>query len=115
MILYLTEAAARARLERAVRGTPALAVADVDLLMVIARVEEPTLEQPLPGYDLDAAAAQGWSWRAGILAEQRSVGAEGAKAENQQRFEHALRMVEHYRGSGGTVTSTKFRRTDVIR
>ncbi len=115
MILYLTEAAARARLERAVKGTPALVVADVDILMVIARVEEPTLEQPLPGYDIEKAAAVGWEWRAGQLAEQRSVGAEGAKAENQQKFAHAMEMVRYYRVSGAVLSTGKFRRTDVIR
>jgi hypothetical protein len=101
---------------------PALTSTDIDMLMEIALVEEAAPpDAPLPGYDLDAAAAEGWSWRAGELAEQRKVGAEGVSAENQQRFEHALKMVEHYRtrrspGSGSAVpTSTKFRRTDVIR
>lgn len=118
MILYLDETAARARLTRAVKGAPALAPTDIDMLMEIALVEEET-DESLPGYDIDAGAAEGWSWRAGELAEQRKVGAEGATAENQQRFEHAMKMVDHYHtrsNSGSRVpTSTKFRRTDVIR
>lgn len=118
MIVYLDEVAARARLERALKGTPALTPDDVDMLMVVALVEDET-DESLPGYDIDAAAAEGWSWRAGELAEQRKVGAEGATVENQQRFDQAMKMVDHYRArsvAGSRVpTSARFRRTDVIR
>jgi hypothetical protein len=115
VILRLDPATARARLERAVSGTPALADDDLTILEGIARAAEPDADNDLPGWDLDLAAAQGWQWRAGRLADQRKVGAEGATAENQQRYEHAMEMARHYASAGYSVSQSKFRRTDVIR
>jgi hypothetical protein len=116
LIERLTEADARGRIERAARGTPALTVEDVDLLLSVGLVEEPDPpDEPNAGYDVGKAAAVGWEWRAGMLAEQRKIGAEGSSLENQQKFEHAMEMVRYYRAGGMTVTSGKFRRTDVIR
>lgn len=116
MLERLPEDKARARLEAMVSGLPALPVQDIDLLMTQARLEEPDDEELLPGFDLSAAAAEGWRWRAGRLADQRQVGAEGAQVANQQRFEHALQMVSLYASGAGSsgVTQTTFRRTDVI-
>lgn len=98
-----------------VSGAPELPVQDIDLLFEQARVAEPDDVETLPGFDLIAAAAEGWRWRAGRLAEQRQVGAEGASVANQQKFEHALQMVDLYTtGAGLGVTQTTFRRSDVL-
>lgn len=100
-----------------VSGAPELSPEDLDVLMGIALREEET-DESWPGYDLERAASEGWGWKAGRLAEQRAVGAEGASLQNQQQFDHAIAMRDHYlsrAGSSGGIRQGRFRRTDVIR
>lgn len=115
----LTAAEAEVRIIRMTAGAPTLPPEDIAILTELARQTEYTADaEPVADFDLNLGAAEGWSWKAALLAEQRALGAEGANLQNQQLFEHALTMEDMYRRrsvGASTITSSKFTRTDVLR
>jgi hypothetical protein len=49
-----------------------------------------------PGYDLNAAAAEGWRWKAARASEMIAADLDGAKLSAEQLFEHCERMIGVY-------------------
>ena len=87
------------------------------MLEGIARQTDDPYDDGTYDYDLNAGAAEGWMWRAGQLANQRRISAEGSTLENQQRWQQAVEMEGMYRSrsaAASRVTTGRIRRTDVI-
>jgi hypothetical protein len=49
-----------------------------------------------PAYDYNAAAAEGWRWKAGKASEMIAADLDGAKLSAEQLFEHCERMIGVY-------------------
>ena len=66
-------------------------------------------------YDLNAAAAQVWRRKAAL--EQKSVDwqSDNHKIAANQRFEHCLKMAEHYERQGAGISQSLLVRTDESR
>ena len=124
-------AAARARLERMVAASsePVLDAGDLDALLVLAaRVDSaghpvqvdgtgaPTAGATwVPTYNLDAAAAEGWRWKAGRAAGDTGASADGATfagvsaADCLAQAEQYQRQADRATSSWGTVVPTGLR------
>lgn len=64
-----------------------------------------------PTYNLRAAAAEGWRWKAGKASELQSTDLDGDRMSADQIFEHCQRMIFRY--STGTASPlTKPPQTD---
>lgn len=105
----LTTTQAREQLVSMLAGSPALPDADLDRLVAQAELE-------VGVFDLDSAAMAGWSMKAALVADAVNVGSDDQKTDRSQHFEHCQSMAALYfqRSRGGTVTTTKLRRSDVI-
>lgn len=55
----------------------------------------------IPTFDLRAAAAEGWQWKAGKVASQFDAQAGSASAKRSQVFEMCMANARAYRTSGG--------------
>jgi hypothetical protein len=82
---------------------PALADEDVDeLLAIYAKADmsdntpDPDNEDWSPSFDLNAAAAEGWRWKAAKASEMIAADLDGAKLSAEQLFEHCERMIGIY-------------------
>lgn len=102
-------AAARARLERMVAAgeTPTLTKGDVDDLMAMAQRPDAdglTVDSDgwTPTYDLAAAAAEGWRWKAAKAAAQVDFSADGASVSMSKLRDACIAMAEQYEGKGDT-------------
>ena len=99
----MTLAEATARLERMTASTvdPTLTDDEItDLLTAAARVDTdglaPTDDDWTGTWDLNFAAAEGWRWKAGKVAERFAANLDGANLARQQIFEHCLAMATNY-------------------
>lgn len=104
----------RARFERMVSAStdPVLSSDDVDQLLVLARRADPDGRAPsdsgwIPTYDLRAAAAEGWRWKAGMVSDRFGYSADGEKVDRQQLLEHCLEMAKTYAKGSTGVTSLR--------
>lgn len=99
----MTTEEAKTRLGRMVAATasPALDEADLDTLLAIAaRVDRDGNEADSaawePTYDLNAAAAEGWRWKAAAASSCVDVSTDGTSLRRAQVYEHCLAMAAHY-------------------
>lgn len=99
----MTEAEALERLESMVAydAEPALTEAQLDDLLLMSKREDtegraPTHEEWEPTFDLDAAAAEGWRWKAGKAVPRFGVSIDGDTLHRQHIYLHCLRQAEHY-------------------
>jgi hypothetical protein len=106
----MTEAEARADLQRmtAWDSEPALTVADVDRLVVLAKRPDALGRNPsdplwTPTFALRPAAAEGWRWKAAKAAALYDVAPAGSRFDRRQMYEHAVGQVREYEswGAGG--------------
>jgi hypothetical protein len=95
--------AARDRLARMVAATTAPTLDDdaLDtLLTTAARVDRDGHTADTDGweptYDLNAAAAEGWRWKAAAAAATVDVTTDGTHLRRAQVHEHCLKMAAHY-------------------
>lgn len=109
----MTEAQARARLERmvAVSDVPELTATEVDDLVSLARRADrwgrgTSDEGWEPTYNLATAAAEGWRWKAGRVAGNYSFGADGGNFSRSEVYQHCLQMASHYSSLAG-ITSVQ--------
>ncbi len=112
----MTEAEARAQLERMIAHTtfPVLSVADVDTLIALAKRPDSEGREPtdigwVPTWNLDAAAATGWEWKAGRTSGDFNFGEDGQRFDRAQVHQHCLAMADMYgrhRGRSGSITIT---------
>lgn len=54
-----------------------------------------------PTYDLKAAAAAGWEWKAGKVAAKFDLAAGDVKVSLSQQFQQCMAMAKRFRGGGG--------------
>ena len=85
----------------AAAAEPALSEQDLsDLLADFSRPDgagrPPTDLNWTPTYDLNAAAAEGWRWKAARATELTSVDLDGTTLSTEQIFEHCERMITVY-------------------
>lgn len=107
----MTEAEARALLERMVSNTtdPVLSSADMDELVKLAKRADasgvlPTAAGWTPTWDLNAAAAEGWRWKAGRASALFNFAEDGQRFDRAQLYAHCVAMAEeHARGDMGSV------------
>lgn len=105
MAQEMTEARARARLERMVSAgcEPLLDENDLDDLMEVAKRPDrwgvtPDLDVWTPTWELNAAAAEGWRTKMGKAANDTSFSMDGATYNRAEIIAHCERMVEQYEG-----------------
>lgn len=98
-----SEAKDRLRLMVAATSSPELSNDEVDQLMLLAR--RPDMDGRVDGDDgweptwaLGAAAAEGWRWKAGRVADRVDFAADGTRLSRSQMVAHCLRMADVYRG-----------------
>lgn len=96
-------ATARARLERMTAASyhPKLDAAEVAELVVIAARADAVGHAPdhadwTPTYDLNAAAAEGWRWKAAKVAGNYDFGADGASFSRAQVAKECREQVALY-------------------
>lgn len=108
----MTEAEARALLETMVAASvnPALSVTEIDQLVGLAKRVDSLGRAPNdpawePTWNLDAAAAEGWRWKAAKAAAEFdvSVGA-GTSFKRSQKYEHCMTMADRYARRSGLVS-----------
>lgn len=99
----MTEAEARARLERMVQASeaPALTTAEVDdLVALAARPDIAGLLRGvtgwIPTWDLTAAVAEGWRWKAAKAARDYDFSADGQTFARSQQRQAFLEMAGQY-------------------
>src|SRR5688500_14848803 len=86
---------ARALLEQALAmdTAPTLSVTQVNLLMALAVDATDTYTAAA----LNAAAARGWMWKAGLTSAQYDIsGQGGAKLTRSQWYDHCVEMSQRY-------------------
>lgn len=91
------------RLGRMVAWTsePVLTPAELDDLLLLARRPDPDGIFPdqtgwTPTFDLNAAAAEGWRWKAGKQAPVHDISTDDQSARRAQIYEHCLLMADRY-------------------
>lgn len=106
----MDEAEARQRLQRMVayEDVPALTVAEVDDLVVIAKVTDvegllPSDAGWEPTWNLRAAAREGWRWKAAKAARMHTFSADGATYNRAEIIANCETMIRLYGGTGGTI------------
>lgn len=80
---------------------PVLADEDLDeLLAIYAKADisggVPDSDDWVPIFDINAAAAEGWRWKAAKASEMIAADLDGAKLSAEQLFEHCERMIGIY-------------------
>lgn len=85
----------------AAEAEPALAEADLDELLAVSQRPDAEGRPPAdlnwtPTYDYNAAAAEGWRWKAAKASEMIAADLDGAKLSAGQLFEHCERMIGVY-------------------
>ncbi len=95
---------ARARIETMTswETAPALTAIEVeDLLIVAARMDRYGVEPATTGweatYDLNAAAAEGWRWKAAKVTGAFDFVSDGQRFDRSQQHAMCLQMSDHYR------------------
>lgn len=119
--MAITAAEARARLERMVAASavPTLEPAEVDDLMLLAARNDSADLPPgdadwAPTYALNAAAAEGWRWKAGKVAGAVNLSQDGSSINRSDMHKACMEQAEHYAAIGnvsvGDVsTATRYR------
>lgn len=99
----MTEAEARARLERMIAADidPVLTVDEVDDLLLMAKREDseglaPSDDDWEPTFALDAAAAEGWRWKAGRTVPRYGVTLDTESLQRQQVYAHCMSQANNY-------------------
>lgn len=102
-MVQLTEEDARSRLEHMTQAStePALTSDQVDELLGIAKRYDvdgltPSDDAWTPTWDLNAAAAEGWLWKAGRVSPRFTANLDGTGLQRAQIFGHCLQMAERY-------------------
>lgn len=96
------EATARRLIEKATAwdAAPALAAADVDLLLAMATSQDGAGGDQWTVADLNRVASLGWNWKAGTASAQFKAGVGPGKAfDLQMQYDHCVQMAAAY-GSG---------------
>lgn len=113
----ITVTEAKARLERMLQWQeqPALTTEEVDDLFEMAKIADQDGNAPdssawEPTFNLNAAAGEGWSWKAGKVASLFDADAGDAAAKRSQIFDMCMKKSAAYTtnsssGSGGTGTT----------
>lgn len=103
----MTALEAETRLEKMTQHDvePKLLSSEITLLLeMFSRADSagnaPGTSEWQPTYDLKAAAAEGWRWKAGKASELVSADLDGERMSSNQVFEHCERMVQHYSRKG---------------
>lgn len=106
----MTEAEARARLERMIAPDmdPTLSTADVDDLIAIAKRPAPDGVVPsdaqwTPTWDLNAAARMGWEIKAGRAAASFDFGEDSQRFNRSQVHDACMAMARLYSTARGSV------------
>lgn len=99
----MDEPTAMARIESMVAASsaPALDSGQLDELLVIARRPDsngllPSDENWAGAYDLNAAAAEGWRWKAAKVAGEFGFSSDGQSFNREQAHAACIAMAEHY-------------------
>lgn len=99
----MTYAEAAELLERmcAADTDPALTYEDIEALLKLFRTPDrfgvgPNQRGWEPSWDLNAAAAEGWRWKAGRCADRFAFSADGATYNRNQVAEHCLAQAKIY-------------------
>jgi hypothetical protein len=99
----MTHAQAVALLERktSALSDPALSLDDIDLLLLTHRRADrwgtaPGFDGWEPTWDLDAAAAEGWRWKAAAIADRFGFSADGATFSRDQQWQHCMEMAGRF-------------------
>jgi hypothetical protein len=103
----MTEAEARARLQRMIAADqePVLATPDIDDLVAIAKRPDsndviPSDPAWIPTWNLNAAAAEGWLWKAGKCSPNYSFAVDAEQSSQSDVFAHCMAMHEKYKTGG---------------
>ena len=106
--MAITAPEARARLERMVAASavPSLDPAEVDDLMLMAARNDSLNVPPgdplwAPTYALNAAAAEGWRWKAGKVAGAVNIAQDGSSINRSDMHKACLAQAAYYDGIGG--------------
>ena len=101
--MAITAPEARARLERMVAASavPELVAAEVDDLMLLAARNDSANLPPgdpdwEPTYALNAAAAEGWRWKAGKVAGAVTIGQDGSTINRSDMHKACMAQAAHY-------------------
>jgi hypothetical protein len=100
MVTLIDALLARRMLERALAPAtkPTLAVTDIDDLMTMAASTDANGNTVYTDAKLNAAAARGWSWKAGLTSDQYDLGGgSGIKLDRSQWNKHCREMAAEYR------------------
>jgi hypothetical protein len=54
-----------------------------------------------PTYDLNAAAAEGWRWKAAKVTDRVAFGSQGDNYNADQLYQHCIDMAKYYEGRSG--------------
>ena len=107
----MTPLQAETRLEKMTQFDvePKLLATEIALLLEMfsradAAGNAPSSPDWLPNYDLKAASAEGWRWKAAKASELVSADLDGERISSNQIFDHCQEMARMYgrRGSGTT-------------
>lgn len=112
------EATARTLLERAIAhaSKPALSEADVDTLMAVAASEDALGATIYTSAGLNRAAATGWSWKAGLTADQIEIkGSNGKALSLEQWHDHCVGREAAFASGAMTVDGAGSRRRGRVR
>ena len=112
----MDDAEARQRLERmtAAASEPTLDAGALDDLVAIAKRPDvdgllPTDAGWTPTWDLNAAAAAGWTWKAGQVAGDFDYSDDAGSYSRGDVFAMCERMAEHYRKkTSGTIPLSRY-------
>jgi len=99
---------ARTLLERALATTaePALDASDIDLLLRLAESVDDDGATVWPIANLNASAATGWSWKAGLTADRYDLGGgAGVTLDESQFHAHCRGMAEGYASGAFSVAA----------
>lgn len=108
---------ARRLLERAVQWDqkPTLTEAEVDDLLVLAMSQDDGGNDQYTGTDLNGAASQGWTWKAGKVAGDFTVAlTDGLKFNREQVHAHCLQMASDYLRGVASVLGTPRRQGGIV-
>ena len=80
---------------------PVLELDDLHALLFMHRIVDangtiPAYDNWIPTYDLNAAAAEGWRWKAARAAERFSFSADGASYNRDQIYQHCMEQAKRY-------------------
>lgn len=83
---------------------PTLSNTEIDALLTQYSLEDadgldPSDDSWTPTYNIRAAAAEGWRWKAGRCANLVSADLDGDRLSSNQIFDHCNEMIKKYAGA----------------